>query len=223
MSEMPENHIVQQGECLTAIAAKYGFADIKPIYEAGENADFRQLRPDPNVIAPGDRIVIPDRKKKSETLATNERHKVVVQVPRRKLRVKLEVPGERSLAGQAFELTVEGRSIPGKVAAENVVEAEVPANATMATLLLTEVNLEVRLAIGHLDPVRDGSSGAPVWSGIQARLHNLGFLSRAPNGAQDDETTEALRRFQAAALGRESPDGAPDDETLGKLVAEHGC
>jgi hypothetical protein len=156
---MPETHVVQQGECLTSIAAKYGFADIKPIYEAAENAAFRARRPDPNVILPGDEIVIPERTKKSLSLATGERHRVVVKVPRRKLRVKLELPGGRALTGQPFELVVEGRTINGQVAAENVVEAEVPADATLATLLLPKLGFKVRVGIGHLDPVRDGAGG----------------------------------------------------------------
>jgi hypothetical protein len=220
---MGETHVVQQGECLTAIAARYGFADAKAIYEAPENAAYRQLRPDPHVILPGDRIVIPDRKKKSETLATGKRHRIVVTLPQRHLRLKLQLAPGDSLEGEPFELSVGGQTIRGSVGGENAIEADVPADESAATLLLTKRNLKLRLAIGHLDPVRDGAGGELIPSGVQARLHNLGFLAGVGSGSLDDETTAALRRFQAAVLGRAEPDGAPDDETLQKLVEAHGC
>jgi hypothetical protein len=220
---MGQVHVVQQGECLTAIAARYGFADGKAIYDAPENAGYRKLRPDPNVILPGDEITIPDRKPKVLTLATGKRHKIVITLPRRKVRVRLDLPDGRSLSGQPFELTVNQRSINGQVAADNIIEAEVRADATEATLLLPKLGLKMRLAVGHLDPVRDGPQGAPVPSGVRARLHNLGFLSASPTGVLDDETKAAVRRFQEGVLGREDADGTLDDETLAKLLDVHGC
>jgi N-acetylmuramoyl-L-alanine amidase len=220
---MGATHIVKQGECLTAIAARYGFEDIKGIYEAPENAEFRELRPNPDMLLPGDRIFIPDRQQTPRKLATGQRHKIVVKQPKRRLRLKLQLAPGDSLEGEPFELRLGGQVIAGQVAGGNLIEADIPPDADMATLLLEERDVQLQLAIGHLDPIRDGDGGAPVASGVQARLHNLGFSGRSTSGAIDDETTTALRRFQAAALGRTDPDGTLDDETIRKLTDEHGC
>jgi N-acetylmuramoyl-L-alanine amidase len=223
MVAMSQVHVVQQGDCLASIAAEYGFADGKVLYAAAENAAFRKLRPDPNLIFPGDEVVIPDPRPKVLTLATGKAHPFVMTVPRRTVRVRLDLPDDRSLSGQPFELMVGEHTIKGRVADKNMIEAEVPAATTMATLSLPDLGLTLRLAVGHLDPVRHGLQGDSIPSGIQARLHNLGFFAGEPSGVMDAETTSAMCRFQRIVLGREHPDGAPDDETLAKLVDLHGC
>jgi hypothetical protein len=221
---MGRTHVVQQGECLTSIAALYGFEDPDAIYQSADNADLRKLRPDPNVIRPGDKIVIPERDRKPMTVkkATGDIHKLQVKLPTRTVRLKLELQGGQSLAGKPFVLTVDGKKIDGQVAGENQIEAKVPATATEGTLFLPDLNVSLRLALAGLDPVRDGDGGPPVASGIQARLHNLGFLGGEPSGRMDAETTAALRRFQVAVLGRADATGEPDDETLSRLVQAHG-
>ena len=52
-------HVVKKGDTLDKIAKKYKFKSWKTIYDAKANAKFRKLRPDPNKIEPGDKIVIP--------------------------------------------------------------------------------------------------------------------------------------------------------------------
>ena len=43
-------HTVAQGECLSTIAASYGFRDYRTVYNDPANAEFREKRPNPNVI-----------------------------------------------------------------------------------------------------------------------------------------------------------------------------
>jgi hypothetical protein len=52
-------HVVEPGETLTSIAALYGIADFRAIYNEVVNEDLLRLRPDPNVIFPGDEVRIP--------------------------------------------------------------------------------------------------------------------------------------------------------------------
>ncbi len=58
---MADWQTVRQGECLSSLAAQHGLPDWRAIYNHPENASFQQKRPNPNVIAPGDRVYIPDR------------------------------------------------------------------------------------------------------------------------------------------------------------------
>ncbi|MBM1691581.1 LysM peptidoglycan-binding domain-containing protein [Sulfitobacter geojensis] len=53
-------HIVKKGESLDKIAKSYGIINFKKIYEDKVNAKFRKTRPNPNLIQPGDKIIIPN-------------------------------------------------------------------------------------------------------------------------------------------------------------------
>lgn len=67
---MPKTHTVAQGETLTRIAKKHKFASWKTLYESPDNADFRALRKDPNIIYPGDQLIIPDKEPRFFSVAT---------------------------------------------------------------------------------------------------------------------------------------------------------
>jgi len=64
--------------------------------------------------------------------------------------------------------------------------------------------------IGWMDPIAEVS-------GIQARLNNLGFDCGDPDGAPDDDTTSAVKAFQAR-IGID-PTGTIDDTLRQKLAA----
>lgn len=57
---MPTTHTVAAGENFSVIAARHGFRNWRIVYYAPENADYRTRHPDPDLIRPGDKIVIPD-------------------------------------------------------------------------------------------------------------------------------------------------------------------
>jgi N-acetylmuramoyl-L-alanine amidase len=54
---MSTPYTVQPGDYLGKIARDQGYSTWQEIYYAPDNADFRQLRPNPNLIYPGD---VPD-------------------------------------------------------------------------------------------------------------------------------------------------------------------
>ncbi len=54
-------HTVVRGDSLSKIARKYGVSSWRALYDAPENAAFRAMRPNPNLIYPGDRLQIPAR------------------------------------------------------------------------------------------------------------------------------------------------------------------
>ena len=53
-------HIVKQGECLSSLAARFGFLNWKQLYDHPANAKLRQKRPNPNILAPGDEVAVPE-------------------------------------------------------------------------------------------------------------------------------------------------------------------
>src|SRR5438552_2032144 len=75
---MPTQHTVKAGETLSSIAQQNGFRDWNTIYNASENAAFRKKRPNPNLIVPGDIVMIPDKKSKTVPVSSGQPLKVKV-------------------------------------------------------------------------------------------------------------------------------------------------
>jgi LysM repeat protein len=55
-------YTVRHGDSLSLIARRYKVATWQKIYYDPANADFRRLRPNPNLIYPGDVVFVPDGK-----------------------------------------------------------------------------------------------------------------------------------------------------------------
>jgi hypothetical protein len=213
---MPQTHIVQQGECLSSIAQEYGFRDYKTVYQHGDNSELRKKRPNPNVIYPGDKVVIPDRDPKEVSVATGKVHAFTVKTPGKLLRVKLLVNGHDAIANEPYELDVGGESFTGTTDGDGQIEQIVPIGATSAEVRL--VGRRLTLNLGALNPLRD--TGDTGLSGAQARLHNLGFDAGPSDGILGPRTRGAAMLFQAEQ-------GIPvtgkiDDATLGALAKQYG-
>ena len=58
---MSTPYTVQSGDWLQKIAEEHGFESWRDLYNHPDNAAFRAKRPDPDVIYPGDVVMIPDR------------------------------------------------------------------------------------------------------------------------------------------------------------------
>jgi N-acetylmuramoyl-L-alanine amidase len=223
MRSPEQTHRVRQGECLASIAREYGFEDPSEIYQYAKNADLRRVRPNPNILYPGDTVVIPAHELKTFMLQTGMRHRITVQVPKRLLRIKLQGPDGDLLAGKAFEIVAGKKTVKGNVTSDGLIEAKIPADATDATLSIPESGLRLQLAVGHLDPVHQGDPSQPIPSGVLARLTNLGYYTGPPSNQLDEDAESAIASFQQEIMGREDPDGQLDEATLNRLIDEHGC
>src|SRR6185503_16392045 len=84
---MGSSHVVKQGECLSSIARKYGFADYHTIYDDPANARLKKLRGNPNVVQPGDQLFIPEKQQRQVPRATDQRHRFTLH----RKRVFLEI------------------------------------------------------------------------------------------------------------------------------------
>jgi N-acetylmuramoyl-L-alanine amidase len=191
-------HTVAQGECLSSIAHRYGYA-WQTLYNAPENAELRRQRPNPNVLLPGDRVVIPERVPVGGRVPTGAVHDFRVHRPRERLRIVLYDDGGEVLANCPYLLTVEGVEVRGRTDAHGLLDARIPARAHHGALRIwardadegdTERGLVIDLALGALDPLDHVT-------GLQARLNNLGYRAGAEDGIAGPRTRRALARFQA--------------------------
>ncbi|MFT7681532.1 MAG: hypothetical protein ACI935_000999 [Moritella dasanensis] len=83
MSDKSSVYTIVSGDNLTKIARRFGFRNYQTIYDHELNANFKELRPNPNFIQVGDEIVIPNKVMK--TVSSSEGTVQVYRLKKEKL------------------------------------------------------------------------------------------------------------------------------------------
>lgn len=212
-------HEVVQGECLSRIAKSYGLPSWKTIYNHPNNADFRQLRPNPNIIYPGDRLFIPEIRPKTENCSTDQVHPFRVVLDKTWLRIVTKDWEFKPIAGQKYVLEVDGRKYEGVTSQDGLVEHRIRATADQGKLTVfvqhedwTE-DYTWEFYLGRVDPIT-------TVSGVQERLKNLSFDCGPVDGIMGPLTKAAVREFQKKFNLK--VDGIVGPQTRGRLEQEHG-
>jgi N-acetylmuramoyl-L-alanine amidase len=216
--------VVQQGDCFSSLAAEFGMASWKDLYNLPGNAELTKNRKNPNVLLPGDVVEVPDSAvaKKDVPCATGKDYLFVVQVPKVRLRLVIKDWKGEPYTGKKYEVIVAGNKSTGRTDAAGLIDIPIPATAQDGHLKVwfdeddpenTTPNMDRDLRIGHLDPVDSVT-------GVQARLKNLGYACEV-TGNLDDATLAAARAYRFKANLPEAGD-APIDDTLHQhLLTSH--
>jgi len=212
-------YTVQEGDCLSSLAQKARLASWKKIYFHANNADFRTLRPDPNVILPDDRLFIPDPDLTPDPADTDKRHPYVVKKDPTTLRIVMADEDNTPYANCPYRLRVAGAQIEGTTDDTGLITEEIDAAAQTGELTVwwaeaPALHCKWNLQLGHLDPVEHVK-------GVQARLNNLAYNSGPVDGIVGPLTRGATRRFQEK-WGL-AVDGIAGPITKAKLKEIHGC
>ncbi|MCH9687516.1 MAG: peptidoglycan-binding protein [Deltaproteobacteria bacterium] len=211
-------HTIRQGECLSSIAKKYGFASWEAIYDHPDNEALRSRRPNPNLVFPGDEVFIPELQQDSVQLSTNSQHRIRVTTPKRTLHLAAETPQRTRLSNAEYRLEVGSKVYEGTTDGDGRLKEMIPALAERATLT---VGTHVwHLHIAALNPIEDTDDEGV--SGIQGRLKNLAYDPGAIDGKTGRRTKAAIRRFQANASSLKV-DGICGPKTQQALLEAHGC
>lgn len=206
-------HIVQQGECLSTIASRYGFSRCEAIYNHPANAAFKEKRPDPNVIFPGETLFIPDREKQEELCSTEQRHRFRKRTPPAFLCLRMENSAGHPLPAARYQLVIENRVIKGTTTDQGWIKERVPGEARSAMLILWpdpsyfEYTIKREIHLGYLDPIE-------TTPGVKARLRNLGYDCGEINDVQDGKYDAAVRKFQC-------DQGLPEDSMVSQQMRDH--
>lgn len=198
-------HRIKKGECLSSLSSRFGFHDPDTIHSHPDNAQLKQKRSNPNVLARGDKVSIPKKEEKTEQIATEQRHTFKTKGLRTHLRLLVEDFEGNALADKAYELTVGSETFDGKTDAAGLVEQMIPATETKGRITIWLDNNKSSavvwpLEIGSLEP-HDETRG------MQARLNNLGFSCGKVDGIVGPKTKAAVKAFK-------SKNGLADNDTV---------
>ncbi len=181
---MPDEKVrVQPGDCVASLGFKQGHL-VEAVWSHPGNEKLRSERQSPYVLEAGDVLALPEKRVRTVTVATGQRHVFRRLGVPEKLRLQLCREG-KPVADAPYELVIEGASHQGKTDAEGRIEHRIsPAGGRCTLTVLNEV---YELALGHLSPVS-------TREGMRSRLVNLGRLEEA---AEESALTAALALFQA--------------------------
>jgi len=240
-------HTVSKGECMSSLAARFGFPSWKTIYDAPGNEALRKKRPNPNLLAVGDVVALPKREKHTSSAQTSATAALKVAVSRTELRLHLRSAQGAKLASVKCSLKIAGQTLEGTTDGDGLLKLRIPPRAIPGTLEVPlpdppppekpkDDGLEVPAETFTIpDEPEHPALKVPepksiVWqltlgalgptetvTGLQNRLHNLGYRC-AVDGIVGPETNGATHAFQE---DRKKAVGAIDDPTRADLEKSH--
>lgn len=207
-----EKYIVNQGDCISSIAFKYGlFPDT--IWNDSKNSKLKQDRKDPNVLMPGDEVYIREKEEKEESCESEKKHRFKRKGVPERLRLQFMDEEGKGRANEAYVLDIDGELSDSKTDKDGKVEIWIPPNANKGKITFRDSGEEYELQLGELDPVTEVT-------GVQARLGNLGFYEGEVDGKMSEELENAIRDFQEKK-GLD-PTGKLDESFRQKLESVYG-
>ena len=206
------DYVVKDNDCMSSIAEGSGHF-WETLWNLPDNAELKEIRKDPNVLMPGDRLTIPPITIKHVTKATGATYRFRRKGVPAKLHIRLLKEGEPR-ANESYRVDIDGKLTKGVTDAEGFVDIYIPCKAQKGKLWVGPPENEklYYLQLGTTLPVER-------IKGVKQRLKNIGFRC----GFIDDEITavyqDAVRAFQKEYELPET--GVADETTRQKLVEIH--
>jgi putative peptidoglycan binding protein len=207
---MPKTVNASQGDCIASISYENGFFP-DTIWNHEKNRELKDLRKNPNVIAPGDEVHIPDLTIEEMDKATEKRHRFRRKGVPEVLRVQFLIEGEPR-ADQECQVKLGGKTHDISTDAEGWIEVPIPPDAPKA-IVTFKVGGKYELDLGKMDPVG-------TIPGVQKRLENLKMYHGKIDGKESAELNRAIMLFQR--LHGLDPTGTMNSDTESKLEEEAG-
>lgn len=218
---MTKFHTVNQGESVAIIAKKYGFPSWGALYNHADNSDFKTLRPNPDIIFPGDKIFIPEAQESRFNVKANQRHTFRSQAKKDEVVMKIGAIGGIIWSDRKVELDINGNIVESKTDAQGNAHFKLPkGHAEEAILLIytpkdtNNPSYRVSVKLGHLDPITEEI-------GQQARLTALGYDCGLLTNKANQRFENATKDFQSD--NKLTVDGVCGPNTQQALEKAFGC
>ena len=127
-------HIVRAGQDIGSIAHRNGFF-WETVWQHPDNAELRRVRKNPNVLRPGDRIAIPERRVEYRSAATEQKHRFRVKGVPAKIRLQV-LEADTPRADTEYVFNLDGVDREGRTDGEGWIELSIPPDAQRGLIYL---------------------------------------------------------------------------------------
>ena len=209
---LPAQHRTAPGDHLARVAATYTFRSYGPLWNDPANAELRARRHNPNILAAGDLVYVPELSLREVDRATEQRHRFKAELHQLVARLAFKTWEGKPVDGVPAEIMLDGKATPATATGPGGIEVPVEPTTDRCTIRLP--NGEVVGRRGFLEP-------ADTQAGARQRLTNLGYQAGESNDPADRVFRSAVEEFQC-------DHGLPVDGKVGAgtraaLVKSHGC
>ena len=196
-----KSYTVKQGDCIASIAFAHGlFPDT--LWDHPDNKEIKDKRKDPNILLPGDTLIIPEKEEKKENCSTEKKHSFRKRGVPAKFKIQLLIEDD-PIKNQPYSLFFDGEFGPeGQTDGNGFVEGSIPPNVKTGKIIVgpPEERLSFSLDFGTLDPLDTDE-------GILKRLENMGYEAAENPGAaieafQEKEKLEVTGEIDQATRDR---------------------
>ncbi len=226
---MSPMYTVKQGDYLAKIAKAHGLADWRRIYNDPQNASFREKRPDPDLLFPGDQLFIPDKKLQETTCHTENKYTFTIQRPKYEIQMTMRDEEGSPIPLLKYELKTNMKTYQRHIEDGPEIKSHLQAGLIHETIDTEEESgqlkvwlkdgddepdFQTEIKVGHLDPVEE-------ITGLQGRLNNLGYDCGNVDGTLGPKTANALKQYQTDH--HLAVTGKADAATMAALTAQYGA
>jgi hypothetical protein len=168
MAGRTQPYVIRAGDYLTAIAYARG---IKPddLWQDPANADLRNLRGNPEMLAPGDVLYVPAVERTWLPVTVGSTNPFVANPPKVEIHVILNDADGQPYAGKTVHLDPQVTDDDPATDGDGLLKVLVPVTLKVLTATVVDDDVSFRINIGNLDP-------HDVQSGTLARLRQLGYV-----------------------------------------------
>jgi hypothetical protein len=213
---MARDHHIELGDHLVRLARQHLHGTVDGVWLDPTNAELRERRTDPAVLAEGDVVHVPDGPpRRFSGLLSRREHEIVLDLPDAYLRLALIRPSGVGYAAVQTRASFDGETVELAPDAEGMIDLVIGPETERVHLEYDQQRVMLRVA--HLQPV-------DLPAGWHARLENLGY-EPGPFGssARADEyrLRSAIEEFQCDH--DLEVDGIVGENTQAKLLEMHGA
>src|SRR5437016_6010248 len=119
--------IVAQGDSVESVASENGYF-WRTLWDHPRNAELKQLRQNPHVLYPADKLFVPPLREKEESRSTDSKHRFRRKGVPSKLKIVV-TENDQPRGNEPYRLEIDGTSIEGVTGADGSVEQPIPPNA----------------------------------------------------------------------------------------------